>query len=86
MNPVLKDVVYGKGTQRQVDFMAKIGGMNAEEKRLFQLVHEGMEDIDIMEELSLTNRKSYMRIENAVRAKLLLAIFECINQHMEASM
>lgn len=82
MNQVLKDTIYGKGTQRQVDFMASIGGMNEEEKNLFQLIHEGKSDIFIQESMGLS-RKSYDRVEESVRAKLLLAVFECINHHME---
>lgn len=82
MNQVLKDTVYGKGTQRQVDFMAEIGGMNQEERKVFQLIHEGKSELYIQEELSLS-RNSYERLEETVRAKLLIACFECINCHME---
>lgn len=28
MNQILKDAVYGMGTQKRLDFMAEIGGMN----------------------------------------------------------
>lgn len=31
MNQALKDAVYNKGTLRQVNFMAAVGGMNEEE-------------------------------------------------------
>ena len=82
MNQILKDVVYSKGTQRQVNFMADLGGMNTEERQFFQLVHEGKTDLYIQEELGVT-RKTYVRIEESVRAKLLIAIFECINCHMD---
>lgn len=82
MNQILKDTVYGKGTQRQVNFMAEIGGMNEEERQMFQLIHEGKSDIYIQQEMSLS-RKAYERIEELVRSKLLIACFECINCHME---
>ena len=82
MNQILKDIVYGKGTQRQVNFMAELGGMTEEERSVFQMIHEGQTDLFIQEELCL-DRKTYKRIEEAVRAKLLIAVFECINCHME---
>lgn len=79
MNQVLKDAVYGKGTRRQVEFMAKLGGMNDEEKAILMLFHEGKTDTYIQLELGLS-RKAYERIEEAVRAKLTIAIFTCINK------
>ena len=82
MNQCLKDVVYRKGTQKQLNFLAAIGGMNNEEKLVFQLIHDGNTDLYIQEELCLS-RKAYERIEESVRAKLLIAIFECINQYMD---
>lgn len=82
MNQVLKDSVYKKGTIRQVDFMAEVGGMNEEERAIFRLIHEGKTDIYIQQELSLS-RKAYARIEESIRAKLLLAVFECINHYMD---
>lgn len=82
MNQILKDTVYGKGTQRQVDFMAQLGGMNEEEKKLFQMIHEGKSEVVIQDMLSLS-RKSYERVEESVRAKLLIAVFECILYRME---
>ena len=82
MNQILKDTVYGKGTQRQVDFMAQLGGMNEEEKKLFQMIHEGKSEVVIQDLLSLS-RKSYERVEESVRAKLLIAVFECILYRME---
>lgn len=84
MNQIIKDVVYGKGTQRQIDFMAATGGMNAEEKQVFQLIHDQKTEQYIQDVMGLS-RKSYERIEESVRAKLLIAVFECINQHMERS-
>lgn len=82
MNQTLKDTVYGKGTKRQVEFMAELGGMNEEEKEMFYLIHEGKPDQVIMDCMNLSKR-SYARVEESVRAKLLLAIFDCINHRME---
>lgn len=82
MNQFIKDTVYGKGTQKQVDFMKLLGGMNEEESKLFQMIHEGKTDVYIQEELSLS-RRSYLRVEESVRAKLLLAVFDCINHRMD---
>lgn len=82
MNQYLKDIVYGKGTQKQIDFLAKIGGMNEEETKILNLIHQQETDLDIQFEMGM-DKKTYARVEESVRAKLLLAIFECINCHME---
>ena len=82
MNQIIKDIVYGKGTQKQLDFLAGIGGRNEEEYKVFNLIHNQETDLNIQIELGI-DKKSYARIEESVRAKLLLAIFECINCHME---
>lgn len=82
MNQILKDTVYNKGTKRQAQFLAEIGGMNEEETEIFFLIHEGKTDGYIQDVCNLS-RRSYERIEESIRAKLLLAIFECINHHME---
>lgn len=82
MNQYLKDIVYGKGTQKQIFFLAKIGGMNEEETKILNLIHNQETDLDIQLEMGM-DKKTYARVEESVRAKLLLAIFECINCHME---
>lgn len=82
MNQVLKDSVYGMGTDKQVDFMANVGGMNEEEHAVFKLLHRKKSDTYIQYELGLS-RKSYDRIVESVRAKLLLAVFYCINYAMD---
>ena len=79
MNQILKDCVYGKGTQAQVDMMAELGGMNDEETRLFVLLHKGYTETAIRMEMGLSSTNAYSRIESAVRAKLTIAIFHCIN-------
>lgn len=83
MNQVLKDTVYNKGTKKQVEFMAEIGGMNEEKKAIFFMIHEGKTDSCIQDTLNLS-RRSYERVEESIRAKLLIAVFECINHHMES--
>ena len=82
MNQILKDRVYQYGTQKHVDFLAELGGMNDEETKVFNLIHQGKSDLFIQEELSI-GRKCFARIEESIRAKLMLAIFECINTKME---
>lgn len=79
MNQVLKDAIYGKGTSEQIEFMARLGGMNEEELTMFKLFHQGKSDIYIQQEMNIS-RKTYSRIEEAVRAKLTIAMFTCINK------
>lgn len=82
MNQVLKDTIYSMGTQRQVNYMAMLGGMNDEERRMFQLIHEGRTDLYIQTELNLT-RETYKKIEDSVRKKLLVAVFSCIDYRID---
>lgn len=82
MNQILKDTVYGKGTTKQIEFLSEMGGMNEEEKEILYDIHYGRSDIWIQEEHNLS-RKSYERIEESIRAKILLAVFFCINKAME---
>lgn len=82
MNQILKDTVYNRGTAKQVQFLADLGGMNEEETEILFDIHNGRTDVWIQEEHSLS-RKAYERIEEAVRAKLLLAVFFCINKAMD---
>lgn len=82
MNQILKDKVYHLGTPKQVEFMAELGGMNEEEKKIFRLIHDGKSDLFIQEEIGIS-KNGYARVEEAIRAKLLLAVFDCINYRME---
>lgn len=82
MNQVLKYTIYGKGTLEQVRFLAKIGGMNEEETQLFELLHNGSPDEYIQDVLGVS-RRTYERIEEAVRAKLTIALFTCINKAID---
>lgn len=84
MNQILKSL-YGYGTKRHITFIEEVGGMNDEERKVFEMLHEQYTDVSIQMLLGL-DRKSYERIESSVRAKLLLSVFECINHYMEDSM
>lgn len=79
MNQAIKLFVYGKGTKEQAEFMAKIGGMNEEEKEMLLYFHKGLPDEVIQAEMGIS-RKAYERIEESVRAKLVIAVFTCINK------
>ena len=83
MNQVLKNSVYRKGTQRHINFMADLGGMNQEERDVFQLLHEGYSDLDIQTEKCMS-KSAYESVEEQVRSKLLLAVFDCINERMRS--
>lgn len=79
MNQTLKSRVYGKGTQEQVDFIAKKGGMNEEEKTMFQMFHDGKSDLYIQNTMNLSPA-AMADIEHEVSSKLCLALFYCINK------
>lgn len=81
MNQCLKNAVYNKGTDAQAKFMAELGGMHEEEYEIFMLIHKGHTDLFIQEERGIT-KPAYQRIEDSIRSKLLLAVFECINYKM----
>lgn len=81
MNQCFKDRVYNRGTLKQVEFLAELGGMNQEEKEIFILIHGGKTE-SYIQDIKGLSRKSYERIEENIRAKLLIAIFECINSKM----
>lgn len=82
MNQYLKHAVYGKGSQRHVNFMSELCGMNEDEKSVLQMLHERKSDLYIQEALTIS-KNTYLQIEESVRAKLLLGIFECINKTMD---
>ena len=83
MNQVLRRRVYGKGTQRELDYIAQVGGMNAVEREVFMLLHDGHDAEYIKAELYI-DRKKYDEIENAISTKLAIAVFYCINNSMRA--
>lgn len=82
INKTIKQIVYGKGTNEQIDFLAKLGGMNEEETNVFKMLHNGESDIYIMMKTNLSNR-SYAKVEQNVRSKLAIAIFTCINKTID---
>ena len=82
MNPVLKDAVYGKGSQEELEFVMRIGGMNTAEKQIVQLWHDNrLNDDGIQLELGL-DRKTYERIANNARQKTAIAVMSCIKLAM----
>lgn len=82
MNQILKDHVYSMGCRAEVQFMSEIGGMNTEEKKVFELYHDGKTDIYVQEELGI-DKKTLARIEESLRTKLTVAIIKCINFSMD---
>ena len=81
MNQTIKEVVYKKGSAKQIRFIADIGGMDSEERQVFELIHEGRSDEYIIDVLGMS-RKSYKKVEDSMRTKMVVALFECINSHM----
>lgn len=81
MNQILKDAVYCNGNRKHVDFIAEIGGMTPEEKRVFEYIHDGEQDVYIQMQMGLS-RKTYDRISEQVRRKTLTAIMNCIEFKM----
>ena len=78
MNQSLKRFVYRRGSVKQAEFLAELGGMNTDETSVFLMLHDGKDDQYIQDMLCIS-RSAYELIEESVRAKLLLAVFECIN-------
>lgn len=83
MNQALKDRVYGKGTKKQLLYMAELGGMNEEQRTVLLMLHEGKSDTFIEDTMGIT-RETRKRIEDAISAKLSIAIFHCIDVAMDA--
>lgn len=82
MNQILKDRIYRYGNQKQIDLIAKLGGMNEEETKVFNLDHQGHTDLYIQEELGI-GKKCLGRIEQSISAKVKLAVFDCINYRLD---
>lgn len=82
INKTLKEIVYGKGTIEQIEFLAELGGMTEEETELFKLLHYGKSDLYIMQKLNLSNRP-FLKVEQNVRLKLTIAVFTCISRVYE---
>lgn len=82
MNQILK-AVYGKGTHRQVQFIADLGGMNETERKVLEMWHNQENDLNIQQELSI-DKKTYEIIEANVRIKVHIALFDCVNFRMAA--
>lgn len=82
MNQAIKDMIYSLGTSRHINFMAFLGGMSDTEKRVLQMMHEGRTDLYIQTELCL-NKDSFKQIEEIMRRKLTLAVFNCIDYRID---
>ena len=82
MNQVLQRSVYELGTDAHAEFLAEISGMKGETKQLFLMLHDGCKEREICHELGVEH-DAYVNIERMARAKLMLAVFECINYRMQ---
>lgn len=82
MNQYLKFAVYTMGTTKQCDFMAQLGGMSEDEKTVFTMLHDGRNEVEIQDKLHLS-KSAYDLIEERVRKKVLIAVFDCINFRMQ---
>lgn len=83
MNQILKDVIYSKGTQAHVDYLAEISGMNNDEKAILQYAHEGQTDLYAQEELGFS-KGTFKDKELLMRIKVVLGVFKCIDRCMKA--
>lgn len=81
MNQVLKHEIYGRGNKHQIEFVAELGGMDEEEKKILSMWHYQKADGYIQDILGF-DKKTYGNVESAVRAKTLVAVFDCINTKM----
>ena len=81
MNQVLKHDIYGRGNKHQLEFVAELGGMNDEEKKILSMWHLQKADEYIQDILGL-DKKTYGNVEIAIRTKTQLAVFDCINSKM----
>ena len=82
MNQILKERVYAMGNQAQVDFLKHISGMDEEEQKAFQMMHEKKSDEFISDSLGMS-RKYYEKVIESMRTKLLVGVMQCINFTMD---
>ena len=82
MNQILKNRIYSYGTQKHVDLLAKLGGMNEEETKIFNLNHQGHTDLYIQEEMGIS-KSCLGRIEESISAKVKIAVFDCLNYRID---
>ncbi len=80
MNQVLKNI-YQLGNNAQVGFIAELAGMTEDETYLFHKLHDGETDLNIQQDMNLS-RSVYEDMVDAVRIKLIIGIFDCINYRM----
>ena len=85
MNQVLKRCVYSLGSDDQVEYIAKVGGMSQTERDVFVRLHRGETDLSIQTDLNMSD-STYQTIETSVRLKLAVAVLNCIDHSMRMSM
>lgn len=82
MNQYLKNAVYEKGSRAQLAFLEEISGMTELECKMIEAWHEGgLTDEGVWLKLGLT-QTSAKPVEDAIRAKLAIAVFHCIDYCM----
>lgn len=81
MNQVLKRCVYSLGSDAQVEYIAKVGGMTDVEKEIFYRMHRGDTDLTIQTDLCMSD-SAYQINETAVRLKVAIAVLHCIDDSM----
>lgn len=82
MNPVLKERVYRLGTQEQVDWLKWFSGMNEEESEMYQMYHDGRNDLDVEQALSIT-KSTRADMEDLVAKKLAFGLIICADREMQ---
>ena len=80
MNQILKNI-YRLGNLEQVGFISELSGMTEEERYLFFKLHEGDTDLNIQTDMNLS-RSAYEDMVDAVRIKLIVGVFNCIDYRM----
>ena len=79
MNQILKRRVYKLGTEDQLAYVAKRGGMDDTEAEIFRRLHKGESDLQIQGELGLSD-SVYEDLELSVSLKTAVGVLMCIEQ------
>lgn len=82
MNQTIQRRVYQLGNRDQVAFIANLSGMDGEVRKVFEMLHRGCKEREICDTLGMEH-DAYSAIEDMVKIKLALAIFDCINFKMQ---
>lgn len=78
MNQTIQRRVYQLGNKDQVAFIADISGMDGEVRTAFEMLHSGCKETQICDALGCSI-DAYHNIEDMIKTKLTIGIFECIN-------